>query len=151
MLDAQPVLKKYRFKHERKGEIELIMTIDLTKFDQIKSLVSSIVESRTHESEYESLVLSERSITHKDTVYCLKTGQGFKPPEEFTKQYEQSEFCQRVRFTDKILMAAQEGNNLKVCVMNEPSSRSLNPFGWGYFGLRAVKRVIYIGANNYLV
>ncbi len=48
MLDAQPKLTKYRFKHARKGEIELIMSIDLSMFDQINNLVSSIVESRTH-------------------------------------------------------------------------------------------------------
>ena len=69
MLDAQPMLTKYRLKHERKGEIELIMKVDLSMFDRINSLVSSLVESRTHESEYENLTLSERSITHKETVY----------------------------------------------------------------------------------
>ncbi len=80
MFDAEPSLKKYRFKHERKGEIELIMKIDLSMFDQINYLVSYLVESRTHESQYERLILSERSITHKEAVYCVKTGQKFKPP-----------------------------------------------------------------------
>ena len=35
--------------------------------------------------------------------------------------------------------------------MNEPSSRSYNPFGYNYFGFINITRVLYIGKDSFLV
>lgn len=42
-------------------------------------------------------------------------------------------------------------DNLHIAILNEPSSRSLNSVGFGHFGLLTAQRIIYIGANNFLI
>lgn len=75
---------------------------------------------------------------------------------EVAKQNYTVEFSRRIPFSDKIMVGIRQGEKekamLKVVVMNEPSSRSMNPFGFGRgFGLPRVERVILISDDLFLV
>ena len=66
------------------------------------------------------------------------------------------EFSRRIPFSDKILVGIRQGEKekamLRVVIMNEPSSRSMNPFGFGRgFGLPTINRVIPISDDLFLV
>lgn len=50
-----------------------------------------------------------------------------------------------------MLIVSQSKKVLKVFVINEPSSRSSNPIGYGIFGLRHVEFLINLGSNIFLV
>ncbi len=75
---------------------------------------------------------------------------------ETAKQNYTVEFSRRIPFSDKIMVGIRLGEKaqamLKVVIMNEPSSRSMNPFGLtGSFGLPGIKRVMLISDDLFLV
>ena len=76
--------------------------------------------------------------------------------QEPAKQNYTVEFSRRIPFSDKIMVGIRQGEKeeamLKVVIMNEPSSRSMNPFGFGScFGLPGIKRVKLITDDLFLV
>ena len=72
------------------------MILDLSSFEILHELIVNCVKH----PRLEDFTLSNRSITHKDTVYSLETGQGFKIIEHLKSDGDEAEFSMRVRRSD---------------------------------------------------
>lgn len=101
----------------------------------------------------ENLILTERAIISSDTVYNINSGEIYSLIDNFeTSIYSVSiESCSRVPNSDQMMINVRENHDLKVYVIDEPSSRSQNPMGHGVLGLPNVKNLINISQDLFLV
>ena len=101
-----------------------------------------------------SVIMTDRALTYEDKVYSIETGYRFDLLDDI-KELKDEDYSvnksKRIQFSDQIMIEVKLKDKLKVIVMNEPSSRSFNPFGFGCFGLASIERVIDSGSNNFLV
>ena len=82
------------------------------------------------------MVIRQKSIIYKDTIYSLKTGEKFNFIDELRKKGDHIDYSISVRYTDQIMLAIRHEKMLKIAFVNDPGSRSQNPFGHGIgFGL----------------
>ena len=56
----------------------------------------------------EDFTLTNRSITHKDTVYSLETGQGFKFIEHLKSDGDEAEFSKRINRSNQIMVGVKD-------------------------------------------
>ncbi len=98
-------------------------------------------------------ILSKKAIVFKDKVWNIESGAGCKLKlKEIVGEKDEIEDSSRVRYSDQMMMSIRGQSNLKIAIMNEPSTRSYNPLGYRRcFGLPRVERVINILSDLYLV
>lgn len=90
---------------------------------------------------------------HKDVIYNLITGEHFNYITELRKKGDRIDYSIPVRYSNQIMHAIrQDKKNLKIAFVNDPCSRSQNPFGHQRgFGLPKIERIIPICGDLYLV
>ncbi len=105
---------------------------DLSKFQSINKLIKEFTPG-------EQMVIREKSITYKDSIYSLKTGEKFNFIDALRKKGDSVDYSIRVRNSDQLMIAIRHEKNLKLAFVNDPGSRSQNPFGHGIgFGLPSI-------------
>ena len=124
LLDIDCKLTKIRSHWNRKKdrvEISIVWSIDLSKMQSFKDLVSDI------NSKGGKLTLSENAIMSKGKVYDVKSGQSVEfHSMPFDGNRKEQDFSERIPSSNKIALVFGRHKN-KVKVMNDPSSRSINP------------------------
>ena len=109
-----------------------------------------------------AVILSKRALTFKDEVTSIQTNQSYNLFQAIDQKKSSAISCARIPNSDQILILAKENeentqaedyinirddsrNSESLYIMNEPSSRSDNPLGYGTTGLPSVQRLINIG------
>ena len=94
------------------------------------------------------MILSEKTLTYKNLVFCIEQGVLVNlVPEEDGAVVE---FSKQVKSSNLMLIGLKNNDNLEISTINNPSSRSSNPLGFNYLGLRNIKHIIPIGQDCFL-
>lgn len=105
---------------------------DLSKFQSIVELLKEFTPG-------EHMIIRDKSIIYKDLIYSLKTGEKFNFIDELRKKGDYVDYSMRVRYSDQIMLGIRQDKVLKLAFVNDPGSRSRNPFGHGIgFGLPSI-------------
>ena len=138
-------LLKFRFtlhgKYKDEGKFEQVMSLDLAKFPRITELLQGV-------TDYENVTLTEKTISYKNQVFSLEQGEFY----DLTNEEEAKvDFSESVRASIKTLIGTRKDNTLEISTIDNPSSRSSNPLGFNYLGLRNIMHFIPIGPNYFLL